>query len=138
MQTLIEQLNHVARSMVDDDTTPTDALAKTAHLFMLVEVETSGESRIYEAADGTLINCWLGGAMSEEIKDGGLGFDDQIEWFVDDLITQAEAAEIVNVTTQAIHNAIRDGRLRGYKNPNAKRKRQGATLVSRSEVEKRF
>lgn len=51
----------------------------------------------------------------------------------DDLITQAQAANIANVSTQAVHNALRDHRLTGYKNPQGK-SRQGNVLVSEAEV----
>lgn len=53
----------------------------------------------------------------------------------DELITQAEAAKIRGVTTQAINQATRDGRLRSFKNPDAN-ERQGRTLVSRRDVDK--
>lgn len=52
----------------------------------------------------------------------------------DDLITQAEAAKLAGITTQGVHQAIRDGRLRGYNNPNAEYKRQGKVLVSKSAI----
>lgn len=51
-----------------------------------------------------------------------------------DLITQAAAAEIAGITIQAINQAIRDGRLNRYENPDAKYRRQGATLVSEAEI----
>lgn len=55
----------------------------------------------------------------------------------DDLITQAEAARITGAPSiQAINNAIKDGRLHGYKNPQAPGRRQGATLVSEAAVRK--
>lgn len=53
----------------------------------------------------------------------------------DELITQAEAANLRGVTVQAINNAIRDGRLQSYVDPNSSGERQGRTLVSRSAVE---
>jgi hypothetical protein len=68
-----------------------------------------------------------------------------IDWFaaVDalaapptDLITQAQAAELGAPSVQAVNNAIRDGRLTGYNNPDAEHQRQGKTLVSRSAVER--
>lgn len=51
-----------------------------------------------------------------------------------DLITQAEAVEIGAPSVQAVNNAIRDGRLQRYTNPDAKYQRQGKTLVSKAEV----
>lgn len=63
----------------------------------------------------------------------------------DDLVTQAEAAQIMAGLTrnkplvQTIHNAIDDGRLESYQNFDATdqqiKQRHGLTLVSRSEVE---
>ena len=50
------------------------------------------------------------------------------------LITQAEAGRRAGISTQAINQAIRDGRLTGYKNANAAAKRQGATLVDEAQV----
>jgi len=52
----------------------------------------------------------------------------------DELITQAEAAEIRGVTIQAINQAISAGRLRGYHDPDAPQ-RHGRVLVSRADVE---
>lgn len=70
---------------------------------------------------GTLENAAL--AFREE-------FDSEFE-----LITQAEAAAIVGITTQAINQATRDGRLRTYKNLYAP-VRQGRTLVNKSDIKK--
>jgi len=52
----------------------------------------------------------------------------------DELITLAEAAEIRGVTIPAMSQAVKDGRLTRYVDPNAS-SRQGRTLVSREEVE---
>lgn len=52
----------------------------------------------------------------------------------DELITIAEAAKLKNVSVQAISQAINDGRLRAYFNPDAKQ-RQGRRLVSRQQVD---
>lgn len=52
----------------------------------------------------------------------------------DDLITQTEAAEIANITIQAINNAIRDGRLRAYSGPDAVAHRAGDRRVSEAAV----
>lgn len=51
-----------------------------------------------------------------------------------DLITLQQAADLRGVTAQAISNAVRDGRLNAYINPDAPA-RQGRTLVSRQEIE---
>lgn len=52
----------------------------------------------------------------------------------DQLITQAAAAEVVGVSVAAINNAIRDGRLTGYRQGDASAHRPGGVLVSRAEV----
>lgn len=139
MKTLIAQLNYVARELAEGGLSPLKAINKAAADFMLTEVAEQDSCRIYEAADGTLINCWIEGVASDQIGDGGLGFDDQVTWFMDDLITQAEAAKIAGFEkVQHINNAIQTGRLRGYKNLNPKYQRQGATLVSEREVRERW
>jgi len=60
------------------------------------------------------------------------------DWLTDqeptDLITQSDAAQIAGVTVQAISNAVRDGRLRGYENPDAPNPHKGGTLVRKSQV----
>lgn len=55
----------------------------------------------------------------------------------DDRITQAEAARRLNMDTRTIHQAIRDGRLKGYEDPGAP-KRQGRTKISWAEVQELF
>lgn len=55
-------------------------------------------------------------------------------WIDDDLITQAEAARIAGITTQAVHNATRDGRLDTYADDSATNPRHGGRLVSRQQV----
>lgn len=52
----------------------------------------------------------------------------------DELITQAEAAKIAGITIQAVHQAIKDGRLKSYKDPNSPGERQGRTLVSKAAI----
>jgi hypothetical protein len=52
----------------------------------------------------------------------------------DELITLAEAAEMRGVSIPAMSQAVKDGRLTRYVDPNAG-SRQGHTLVSRAEVE---
>lgn len=55
----------------------------------------------------------------------------------DELITQAQAAELAGVTIQAIGQAIAWGRLNGYTDPDAPL-RQGRLLVTRKEVEEEY
>jgi hypothetical protein len=52
----------------------------------------------------------------------------------DDLITQTEAARSANITVQAVNNAIRDGRLRAYSDPDAVAHRPGDRRVSEAAV----
>lgn len=130
MKTLIEQLNKMALYHSDADIITTIGIDRVIKDFGLEFVAGDENCRIYKAADGTLINCWIEAAFED-----WLGFDDQIEWFVDDLITQAEAVELGAPSIQAVNNAIRDGRLRGYNNPDAEYQRQGKTLVSRAEIQ---
>ncbi len=47
--------------------------------------ETEGrQTVVYRAHDGRLVNCWVEGVQSDQIEDGGLGFDDQIDLCRDD------------------------------------------------------
>lgn len=52
----------------------------------------------------------------------------------DELITIAQAAELLGVTTQAVSQAVNVGRLTAYVDPNAPA-HQGRRLVSRRDVE---
>ena len=52
----------------------------------------------------------------------------------DDLISQTEAARLVNITPQAINNAIRERRLKRYATEDSIAHRPGDRLVSRAEV----
>lgn len=52
----------------------------------------------------------------------------------DDLITQSEAVDCGAPSIQAVNNAIRDNRLRGYSRQETGPARQGATLVSAAAV----
>ena len=136
MKTLIEQLNKMALFHSEGEAVDLPAIRRVVDDFGLKFVATDDDGfeeqcHIYEAADGALVNCWI----SSPNRDG-LGFDDQVAWFIEDLITQAQAAEIADVSTQAVNNAIASRRLRGYKNPSAKYQRQAATLVSEADVRK--
>lgn len=56
-------------------------------------------------------------------------------WIDEDLITQARAAQLAGITTQAVNNATRDGRLEIYANDEATNPRHGGKLVSRQQVQ---
>lgn len=138
MQTLIDQLNKMALHHSEGEVIDLPAIRRVIDDFGLEFVATDanefGEEacRIFETADGTLINCWVYSPNRD-----GLGFDDQVNWFVGDLITQAAAADIAGVSISAVGEAVKKGRLRGYKNPNGKR-RQAGILVSEAEVRGRW
>lgn len=59
-------------------------------------------------------------------------------WIDEDLITQAEAARLAGISTQAVNNATRDGRLETYSNDEAANPRHGGRLVSRQQVQQRW
>lgn len=81
----------------------------------------------YQARRGTVEDLAIAHIASRD-------FLDYVETVPDDLITQAQAAQLGAPSVQAINNAIRDGRLRGYPNYDTKYQRQGATLVSELAV----
>jgi len=101
------------------------------------------EEEIYEAIQGLCEDlCHIPGTSSEyhipqEFWESPIGeiVSRAFTWCQGDvLITLADASKLRGVTVQAITNAVRDGRLRGYKNPDAPEK-SGRTLVSRAAVE---
>lgn len=46
----------------------------------LVEVRRDDATILYRNKHRAYVNCWIEGPMSQEIEDGGAGFDDQIDW----------------------------------------------------------
>ena len=54
----------------------------------------------------------------------------------DDLMPQIVAAKLAGVTVQAIHNAVKVGRISGYEDKDVAKFRPGRILVSRAEVER--
>lgn len=79
-------------------------------------------------------------------REGGpeIQFGGEIDWFVavdhlaappDDLITQAQAAARHNISTSAVSNAIRDSRLRGYRQGDAVAHRPGGVMVSQADTD---
>jgi hypothetical protein len=85
MDELIDNLNHFARNYVSDTRTPVQKLGIAAEFFGLELVAEEGNTRIYRTTRGQLVNCWIAaeGNMSDRLEDGGLGFDDQTEWYTD-------------------------------------------------------
>jgi len=57
-----------------------ESVAAEQGMALVAEDETCA---IYRTVDGQLINCWVAGVSSARIEDGGLGFDDQTEWYTD-------------------------------------------------------
>lgn len=47
-------------------------------------VKSSDDAEVLENSQGIRVNCWFEGMMSQEIQDGGAGFDDYIEWIDED------------------------------------------------------
>lgn len=81
-QAMFDNMNGVAKMMTDNGASVEDALERTAQEYGLTLVVESddGQCRIYEY-NGTHINCWMVGALTSEIGDGGAGFDDQTDWY---------------------------------------------------------
>lgn len=82
---MIEQLNGIARNHAANGMDATDALEAAASELDLTEVARSDDEqcRIYEYGEGVYFNCWFEGVIADDITDGGMGFDDQIEWWVE-------------------------------------------------------
>jgi len=77
----IEQLNEAARvaQVAEPTIRVVTALARAAGEAGLEEISAEGSCILYQARDGRLVNCWTEGPMSQEITEGGAGFDDQID-----------------------------------------------------------
>lgn len=80
---MIEQLNGIAQNHAANGMDATDALETAANELDLTEVARSDDEqcRIYEYGEGVYINCWFEGVTTDTISDGGLGFDNQTEWW---------------------------------------------------------
>jgi hypothetical protein len=79
----IEKLNSDARAIWNGEEghAALRAVEKAADANDLEEVREDEQCRIYRTPDGTLVNCWIEGVQSERIEDGGMGFDDQVDWY---------------------------------------------------------
>ena len=104
---------------------------------------TAGKSFGYDLAIMALgeqfaasTTVWINGKFSPRFKTGDIvDAIHKARAFIDsDLITQAEAAKIAGIKTQAINQAIRDGRLDSFTNPDAEYQRRERTLVSRRQA----
>lgn len=77
----IAELNDAARMIQTTKAlSPSDALCHLINIRGLEEVATDNETAVYRLENGRLVNCWFIGAQTEEIAEGGAGFDDQIDW----------------------------------------------------------
>ena len=79
-QSWIEQLNGRARQYQDEGMDSYGAVAQAAADFKLSVLVEGDVCRIYEAPDGTLVNCWINEEVSNRAK-GSPSFDNNIEWY---------------------------------------------------------
>lgn len=59
------------------------AIDESVQHFGLMLITSWGECEIYRSQDGDFLNCWRESPYSELIEEGGVGFDDSIEWYED-------------------------------------------------------
>lgn len=80
-QRAVDLLNRQAKKLVRAGETPAQALLLTADAaaLSLRRISDDGTLRLYQFADGTLVNLWLCGPEATKIREGGAGFDLQIE-----------------------------------------------------------
>lgn len=76
----IARLNQIGRANVRTGMRVPSALEAAAHTLGLRLVKRDGDTILYRNSQGAYVNCWLEGPMSQDIIDGGAGFDDNIEW----------------------------------------------------------
>lgn len=79
---LIERLNSLASALVAQGNSVVVALEMAANNYDLDELASSEGDvcRIYQRGD-IFINCWMEGALSSDLTEGGAGFDDQTDWY---------------------------------------------------------
>lgn len=76
----IAKLNARARHHNRKGERPFIAIQSAATDMGLVEVKRDDTAILYRNKHNAYVNCWIEGPMSQEIVDGGAGFDDQIDW----------------------------------------------------------
>jgi len=92
-----DHLQDTARYLRDAGLDNVDALHQAAGLHGLECIEPAGETdmtsacSIWQTPDGTLVNCWEDAGEGTLDDEGGLGFDDQTEWYTDMLEEQEGA-----------------------------------------------
>lgn len=83
----IETLNVKARYLAEHDYGPVGAMqaaATMADLEPIAEDKSGSWTVIYQGKDGRIVNAWFSGHTTDErIEEGGLGFDDQVEWYTE-------------------------------------------------------
>ena len=66
------------------------ALDDSVQHFDLTLIMDWESCEIYRTQEGDLINCWRDAPYSALIESGGVGFDEQIEWYEEVLNDRAE------------------------------------------------
>lgn len=79
---VLAALNAEASSLISDDINGVDAIKAVASRHDFEVVAECDQCIAYRTPTGILVNAWID-APSEGICDGGMGFDDQIEWATD-------------------------------------------------------
>ena len=85
-QELIEQLNQEAIEFQKSNPnySPAEACAHVANEHNFELITEDDQCAIYRSPDSEYVNLWVEGVQSEGIEAGGVGFDDQIEWWVEE------------------------------------------------------
>ena len=95
LQVMADALNTLAQSRYDRESyrdaqyTRVDALRWAASECGLVCVAEDGACEIWGRA-GIRLNLWVEGVDSQEITQGGIGFDTNVEWYRDLLNTDRD------------------------------------------------
>ncbi len=77
----IAALNREAESL-DTTTDAVAAIRAVAHKHGMTCLRDGDQCVLYRLPDGTHVNAWID-APRQGIRDGGQGFDDQVEWAED-------------------------------------------------------
>ncbi len=81
----IEGLNRRALELRAEGISVKDALTLAGYEFGFDQlVKRSDDAMVVENAQGVRVNCWLEGPQSQELQDGGAGYDDNTEWADED------------------------------------------------------
>ena len=79
---LINRLNTLATALVAQGNATLVAIEMAANNYDMDEIASSEGDvcRIYQHSD-VFINCWMEGVLSSNLAEGGAGFDDQVDWY---------------------------------------------------------